>query len=91
MSLTELFTDHPKSVNETYMEHMHMSSSFGGWLLLAAACAFLHAIFPFLFEKTASGIIGKLYGRMVTNRVVKPAPVQNVKTGAQLAFDSAGL
>ena len=67
-----LFTDHPKAVNETYLEHMHMSGSFGVWLLLAALCAFFHALFPFLFEKTASGIIKNLYGRMVSNRVVKP-------------------
>lgn len=70
-----LFTDHPKSVNETYLQHMHMSSSFGFWLLLAALCAFVHAIFPFAFEKTASGIITKLHERMVTNRVVRSAPV----------------
>lgn len=79
--ITKIFTDHPKSVNETYVEHMHMSASFGFWLLLAMLCAFVHAILPFMFEKTASGIINKLYSRMVTNRVVKSAPVTS--EGAQ--------
>lgn len=76
----KLFTEHPTSVNETYLEHMHMSGSFGVWLLLGTICAFFHALFPFLFEKTASGIIKKLYARMVSNRVVKSADVggQNI-------------
>lgn len=91
MTMKNLFTEHPKSVNETYLEHMHMSSSFGFWLLLATCCAFVHAILPFLFEKTASGIIKGLYGRMVSNRIVKPAFAQEEKTGMNLAFESAAL
>ncbi|MEH6405519.1 MAG: DUF6356 family protein [Sneathiella sp.] len=91
MSLKELFNEHPNSVNETYLEHMHMSSSFGIWLAAAAFCAFVHAILPFVFEKTGSGIIVKLYSRMVSNRVVKSAPQSEPRSGAQLAFDSAGL
>jgi hypothetical protein len=79
-----LFTDHPKSVNETYLEHMQMSGTFGVWLLLATLCAFSHAILPFMFEKTASNIIKKLYGRMVSNRVVQPT-----KEGPSLSSDGA--
>jgi uncharacterized protein DUF6356 len=90
-NLKTMFTEHPNSVNETYLEHMHMSSSFGFWLFLAMMCAFVHAILPFAFEKTASGIINRLYGRMVSNRVVKSAPASYQKTGAQLAADSASL
>ncbi len=91
MNVKTLFTEHPSSVNETYLEHMHMSSSFGFWLLLAMLCAFAHALLPFLFEKTASGIINKLYARMVTNRIVKPASSAARKSASQLAFDSAAL
>lgn len=72
MSLKSLFTEHPASVNETYIEHMGMSGSFAVTLFLAAGAATVHAILPFMFEKTASGMINKLHGRMVTNRVVKP-------------------
>ena len=71
-----IFTEHPNSVNETYLEHMHMSGSFAVSLFAAAFCAAVHAILPFMFEKTASGIIDKLHGRMVTNRVVK-APFED--------------
>ncbi|WP_206378264.1 DUF6356 family protein [Sneathiella limimaris] len=74
-----LFTDHPASVNESYLEHMAMSASFGRALLAAAFCAFIHALFPFLFEKTASGIINRLYSRMVSHRVVK-APKASPKS-----------
>ncbi len=91
MTLKALFTEHPNSVNETYFEHMHMSSSFGSQLFLAMLCAFVHAVFPFLFGTTASGIIKGLYSRMVSNRVVKGISDLDGKTPFQLAFDSAAL
>ncbi len=81
-----LFTDHPKSVNETYLEHMHMSGSFGVWLFLATLCAFCHALLPFMFEKTASNIIKKLHTRMVSNRVIQP-----VKESRSLSSDGASF
>ena len=87
MRILKFFTDHPASVNESYLEHMEMSGSFAFWLFAAGVCATLHAIFPFLFEKTASGIIKRLYGRMVTGRVVRSAPV----SPAHQALDSASL
>ncbi|WP_407696670.1 DUF6356 family protein [Sneathiella aquimaris] len=91
MSVKALFLDHPKSVNETYLEHMQMSAGFGGWLLLATLCAFMHSLFPFLFEKTASNIIRQLYGRMVANRVVKPSSRAEERSAAHLSLDSAAL
>lgn len=64
-----LFTNHPNSVNETYGQHMTMSASFGVAMLCGAFAAMVHAVFPFLFEKTGSAIITRLHDRMVTNRV----------------------
>lgn len=66
-----LFTDHPNSVNETYSQHMAMSASFGLAMLCGAFAALVHAVFPFLFEKTGSEIITRLHERMVTNRVTR--------------------
>jgi len=63
-TLAALFTEHPQSVNETYFEHMRFAGSFCGWLALAACTAFVHAILPFMFEKTSGQIITKLYNRM---------------------------
>ncbi len=61
--LTELFTDHPASVNETYLGHMAFAAWFASRLLLAAMAALVHAVLPFLFETTASRIVRELYER----------------------------
>ena len=68
MSLTEKFTQHPQSVGETYAEHAVMASGFGIKLLLAGMACLVHAIFPFLFVKTGSGMIEDLHQRMVAHR-----------------------
>ena len=73
--MKHLFTDHPASVGESYTEHLGMASRFAGRMLLGSAACLVHALLPFLFVKTGSGIITELYGRMVTNRDrLVPAP-----------------
>jgi len=62
------FTDHPACVDETYAEHMAMALSFAGPLFVAALCALVHAFLPFVFEKTSSKIVTRLYDRMVAKR-----------------------
>jgi len=59
-----LFLDHPASVDETYLDHARFASGFAGWLLLAGLAATVHAVLPFAFEQTASGIIRRLYARI---------------------------
>ena len=59
--MSRLFTEHPRSVDETYMEHARFAARFSLRLFAAAGAAALHAIFPFWFEKTASGIVKELY------------------------------
>ncbi|MDW6025463.1 DUF6356 family protein [Mesorhizobium sp. BAC0120] len=61
--LAKLFTEHPASVDETYLGHMAFAASFAGRLFLAGGAAIVHAFLPFLFERTASGIIRQLYER----------------------------
>ncbi len=56
-SVLNIFTKHPKSVNETYWQHCCFALGFSVKLFLAAFCALVHAFFPFLFEKTASNIM----------------------------------
>lgn len=63
-----LFTEHPRSVGETYFQHMASAAAFSGRMFAGALCCLLHAVFPFLFERTASGIIAGLYDHMVANR-----------------------
>lgn len=62
-AFTRLFTAHPASVDESYLEHLRFAAGFGATLLLAAGAAFIHALLPFLFEKTASKMVAKLYAR----------------------------
>ena len=63
MNLIKAFTDHPASVDETFGEHFFFAARFSGLLFLAAGAALVHAILPFMFEKTASRIVARLYER----------------------------
>ncbi len=63
-SLSQLFTDHPSSVDESYLQHMQFAAGFSGRLFLAGCAALVHALLPFLFEKTASGMIDAMHHRM---------------------------
>lgn len=65
-AIANLFTRHPASVEETYLEHMGFAAWFAGRLLAAGGAALVHAFLPFLFETTASSIIRELYTRIET-------------------------
>ena len=67
--LSELFTRHPASVGETYTEHMQVAAGFGFRLFLASMACFVHALLPFLFERTGSTAIQSLHGSMVISRL----------------------
>jgi hypothetical protein len=49
-----LFVDHPREVEETYLEHMAASGRFGFKLLRLSACAFCHALVPGVFKTAVS-------------------------------------
>jgi len=55
-----LFTDHPSKVNETYLEHMWCAFKFFYTLFGLSFAALVHAVFPFMFEFTASNGVKKL-------------------------------
>ncbi|WNK00999.1 DUF6356 family protein [Thalassospiraceae bacterium LMO-JJ14] len=74
--MLEHFTRHPHSVGESYFEHMGMASGFAASMLLAAAVCAVHAVLPFVFEKTASRMIADLYQRTGPGRVRKPNSAQ---------------
>jgi len=63
-----LFTDHPSKVNETYFEHMWCACKFFIKLQLLSFAALVHAIFPFLFQTTASKGVKKLNDCMKDRR-----------------------
>lgn len=68
MSLARKFTEHPAAVGETYGQHFVSAMGFSLSMLRAAFCCAVHALLPFLCEKTGSNCIEGLYDRMVTNR-----------------------
>lgn len=62
------FREHPRSVDETYLQHLHTAGWFAATMLLAGLACLIHALVPHLFQKTGSAAIERLYDRMVTNR-----------------------
>lgn len=72
--IRRLFTDHPASVGESYLEHMGVAGSFGKQMLIGGLACFVHAFIPGLCVKTGSTIVGQLHHRMVTHRTPSAAP-----------------
>ena len=66
--IQRLFTEHPRSVDESYFQHLAAAVGFSARLALAALACLIHAVFPFLFVKTGSAMITVLHDRMVANR-----------------------
>ena len=62
------FTEHPASVGENYVEHLRHAAGFAVSMIGGGLAVLVHAVLPFLFVKTGSGIIADLNTRMVTNR-----------------------
>ena len=54
------FTAHPTSVNETYREHLAFALRFGIKMAVGGIAAMLHAIFPFVFVRTAGELCDEL-------------------------------
>jgi hypothetical protein len=65
------FTDHPASVNESYLQHMGGAFGFGMSMLIGAFACFVHGLFPWLCLTRGSDTIRTLHRRMVTHRTVK--------------------
>ena len=54
------FTKHPHSVGETYFEHMWNALRYSMTLEWLSFCVFIHAIFPFWCEFSASDGVKKI-------------------------------
>ena len=59
-----LFLDHPRSVDESYFEHLLFAGGFALRLVGAGMAALIHALIPCLFEKTASQMIIEMYDKI---------------------------
>ena len=58
--MKNIFKDHLNKVGETYFEHFLKAFGFGIKLMLISLRVFIHAIFPWCFEHSASDRIKKL-------------------------------
>ncbi len=68
MSIYDAFTRHPRSVGETYLQHLGVAARCGASMVVAGTACLVHAVLPFLFERTASNCLTRLHQRMVTQR-----------------------
>ena len=50
------FTDHPRSVGESYFQHLRFALRFGAKMTAGGLAAIVHSLLPFCFETTASRI-----------------------------------
>ena len=64
MGLRQRFTQHPASVDETYLEHFGVASHFAKELFGAAAACAVHAVLPWRHQSTASTRVRALYNEM---------------------------
>jgi hypothetical protein len=63
-AIASLFSNHPASVGESYGEHAAFASQFGLRMVLCGLACMIHAVFPFLFVKTASTCVRDLQGKI---------------------------
>ena len=61
MAVRKFFTEHPASVGETYWQHFRFAAKVFRSLSKAAFACLVHAVFPPLFQKTASTEIRSLH------------------------------
>ena len=66
-----LFIDHPHSVDENYVEHFGVASSFGVAMIFGGLCALVHAFVPGWCITSASDTIQRLNRIMVEKRRAK--------------------
>lgn len=66
--MKNIFTEHPKTIGETYVEHLLYASGVGWRCLKIAGIAFCHAVLPFTFEHTAGDMIQELAVALMTRQ-----------------------
>ena len=63
-AFSRIFLDHPATVEESYVEHLMFAGRFSVTLFAAGIAAFIHALIPCLFEKTAGNLIKQMAARI---------------------------
>ena len=84
MSLEKLFTEHPRSVGETYSQHLRTACAFGTRMIVAGSACMLHGFFPFLFVRTGSTTVRHLHDEMISHRSRSRAAPEWADMGAHI-------
>lgn len=84
VGLRKAFLEHPRSVGETYAEHLASAVSFGCRMIAAGCACLLHGLLPFLFVKTGSSTIRHLHDAMITHRSRQRAAPEWLDHGAYI-------
>jgi len=64
MAIGDVFTRHPASVGQTWVQLCRFALAVSGTLTLAAVAAAVHAVVPSLCETTASRAVDRLYAQI---------------------------
>ena len=64
MAISDVFTRHPASVGQTWVQHGRFALAVSGTLTLAAVAAAVHALVPALCETTASRAVDRLHAQI---------------------------
>jgi Family of unknown function (DUF6356) len=62
------FTAHPRSVGESYLQHLRFAFRFGAKMTGGGLAALVHSLFPFCFVTTASRISDQLVAMRAASR-----------------------
>lgn len=77
MAIASKFTDHPNSVDETYLQHMGVALHFSGSLARASVSALVHAVFPWLCCTSASSRVKQMHHVLTTGARAANAEAQD--------------
>lgn len=61
-----IFTQHPKSVGESYFMHLRFAFRFGSKMFLAGLACMIHGFLPFLFQTTGSSALTQLNEHVIS-------------------------
>jgi Family of unknown function (DUF6356) len=75
-----LFVDHPKSVDENYLQHFGVAGRFGVTMIYGGFCALVHAVVPGWCITSASDTVKRLNHIMVEQRRAKGEAVTEMLT-----------
>ena len=62
--MNNIFTKHPKSVGETYLQHLYHAMSFSCLLFSLSLKALVHAVLPFCYVTAVSNKVKSLSDEM---------------------------